>query len=82
MILDKLINNKNWEVALITFCNSNFKDVEYSKEERTYRITKDNHYFKPKSNSNSLYGDCIADNDFGVRLDVYNWKVESIEIIE
>lgn len=81
MNLDKLINNENWEVALITFCNSNFKGVNYSKDERTYRITRDNHYFKYDSISTSLFGDCKADNDFGVRLDLYNWKVENIEII-
>lgn len=82
MNLEKLLNNKNWKVAVIVFDKSNFKDMDYSKLERSYRVTSDNNYFKPGSISKSLFGDCTHDNDFGVRLDVYNWMVESIEIIE
>lgn len=76
-----MINNKNWKVAVIVFDKSNFKGVEYSKIERSYKISRDNYYFQGDKFAKSLIGDCLDGKDLGVRLDLCNWKVESIEIL-
>ena len=80
MDLDKLINNKEWGTALITFKKENWTHANFNKRDRTYRVTSSQKYFDPNKISNRLFGDCQDGIDLGVRLDLYNWEVESIEI--
>ena len=82
MYLKELVDNKSWETALITFCSSNWKNLSFTEEERTYRVSKNNRYFQDGKISNSLFGDCLDGKDLGVRLDAYKWKVEKIQIEE
>ncbi len=79
MSLMDLVENKNWETALITYKQENWED-NYTEKERTYRVSRENNYFREGKISNSLYGSCLDGKDNGVRLDYYNWKVEKIVI--
>ncbi len=82
MNLSILENNKNWSKAVIVFSNKNFKGQNYSKKERSYVISSEAKYFDSNMIGRSLFGDCLDGKDLGVRLDLYNWEVEDIEIIK
>ena len=75
------LHDLDWKVAHVTYKESNWSKP-YSKKERTYRITSDAKHFDSSKLGKSLFGDCLDGIDLGVRLDMYNWEVESIEIIE
>ena len=81
MTLDELRGRKDWKTALIVYSQDNF-NTDFSVKERTYRISRNNRFFQEGKVSNSLFGDCLDGKDLGVRLDWYNWSVESVEIEE
>lgn len=69
-------NNKPEISAIVVYKQSNFKR-EYSKHDRSYRITNTaGKAFFSNMSSNSIYGDCLDENDTGVRLDCYDWEIE------
>ena len=76
--LKDLAENENWEEAVIVFTAGSFKD-SFSEVERSYKITRDNKYFKQVSSS-SLYGDCLDGTDKNVELTQYIfpkiWKID------
>lgn len=80
MNLERLINNKNWETALIIFDSSNWANRNFTEQERTYRVSSDAKYFDYEKCGSSLFGNCLDGKDLGVRLDLYKWKVEDIII--
>lgn len=79
MDLEKLLNNSDWEAALIIFAKDNW-NIDYTEEERTYRVSVNSKYFQHDKIGTSLFGNCLDGKDNGVRLDLYNWKVEKIII--
>lgn len=60
----------------------------FTEKERSYRVSSDNKAFLPNQLGNSIFGDCLDENDLGVRLDWYMhddekpWKVEYCYLIE
>lgn len=62
---------------VIVFTNDSFKK-DYNLEQRSYITRSDEKYFLPEMGGSSLYGDCVAGDDSGVRLDWYlgEWKIE------
>lgn len=67
--------------VLITYKQENF-EKEYSEQSRTYLVGSYNKKFQSGKISSSMFGDCIDGTDIGVRLDLYNWKVEKYVILE
>lgn len=69
-----------WEQAVIVFSEDNWSGY-FSEKERSYRIYSSAKYFDEKTNGNSLYGDCLDNDDLGVRLDKYihevGWIIEN-----
>ena len=65
--------------ADITYKSKNFAK-EYSKAERTYRVTNRSgkRFFNTLSASRSVFGNSLDGSDFNVRLDCYNWEVEKV----
>jgi len=39
-------------------------------------VSNNNRMFQLHAFSNSLFGDCLDGIDLGVRLDLYDWKVD------
>lgn len=65
---------------MITYKQENWKEVNYTEKQRTYRVSKENNYFREGKISNSLFGDCLDGKDVGIRLDWYNWTIEKVAI--
>ena len=62
--------------AIIVYKQSNFTSP-YTETERSYRVTNmSGKAFFDGMISNSIYGDCLDENDIGVRLDAYDWDIE------
>lgn len=61
--------------AIIIYKQENFKK-EYTTEQLSYRVSNNNRMFQLHAFSNSLFGDCLDGIDLGVRLDLYDWKVD------
>ena len=63
--------------AYIVYKKCNFT-LDYSEAERTYVITNRSGkaFFKTPSGSRSIYGNSLDGSDKGVRLDIYDWKIE------
>ena len=63
--------------AYIVYKKCNFT-LDYSEAERTYVINNrcGKAFFKTPSGSRSIYGDSLDGSDKGVRLDLYDWKIE------
>lgn len=72
--------HKNAEACVVVFSQSNFKK-SFCEKSRSYYVNRDNNAFRDyqvNHTSNSIYADCLDLSEFGVRLDWYNWKIESI----
>lgn len=74
LTLNDLQSNKTWKKAVVVFAQESFSR-EFTEKQRSYEITPDNHYFKPESISNSLFGNCLDGTDNGVRLDIYKSRL-------
>lgn len=68
--LHDLENRDDWEYAVIVFKSESFSK-QYSLEERSYLIVRDNKWFKPYALGCSLFGSCLDKKDKSVRLDWY-----------
>lgn len=88
--LSDLRENTSWEKAVVVFTQDSFSN-NFSEVERSYEISKENKYFNPNMNGNSLFGNCLDGKDDGVRLDIYmsilpeegkRWIVEYCYIIK
>lgn len=79
--MEREFYNEQGKYALITYKQENF-DKEYSEKSRTYMVGSYNKCFQGGKISNSMFGSCIDGTDIGVRLDLYNWKIEKIIILE
>ena len=82
--LSDLERRTDWTEAVIVFTEDSFSKP-YTLEERSYKINREwGKYFKSGMIGNSLYGDCLAGTDKGVRLDWYlgDWKVDYCYIIK
>lgn len=68
--------------AEITYAASNW-DREYPLAERTYRTTNDSWGWDRSKMGHRRTGFALAGPDsVGIRLDWYDWKVESCRIVE
>lgn len=65
--------------GVITYAKSNW-EKEYSEESRSYEVYSQSNHFSAGKISNSMTGNCLDGTDQGVRLDLYNWKVEKFYI--
>jgi hypothetical protein len=74
LTLNDLQDNETWEKAVVVFKPESFSK-EFTEKQRSYEIDRDNHYFKPDSISNSLFGNCLDGTDNGVRLDIYKSRL-------
>ena len=80
-LCDKLENDENLNGVIVFKQNRSWKK-EYSLEERSYLVCRDNKWFKPYTLGNSLFGSCLDKKDRGVRLDWYMkdeedpWRVD------
>ena len=75
-------NHKNAQACVVVFNQSGFSK-KFDERSRSYFVHRNNNAFKDfQSNhtSNSIYGDCLDCSEFGVRLDWYNWKIESVRV--
>ena len=65
--------------AIIVYKQSNFNSP-YSEHDRSYRIDNlSGKAFFSGMSSNSIYGDCLDENDIGMQidtLDCYDWDIE------
>lgn len=61
--------------GVIVYSSDNW-DKPYTETERSYRVSSRNNAFEYGKISNSIYGDCLDELEWGVRLDYYNWKVD------
>ena len=61
-------DNASSESAVIVFKPESSPDNEYTEEERSYRVSSDNKMFKAGMNGYSLFGECLATNEYE-RLD-------------
>lgn len=68
--LQELRDNETWQEAVIVFTSDSYIKP-YTEKERSYKIKRDNKYFNPLANGNSLFGNCLDGKDNGVRLDRY-----------
>ena len=68
--LSDLENRDDWEYAVVVFKSESFSK-DYSLEERSYLICRDNKWFKPYTIGCSLFGSCLDKKDRGVHLDWY-----------
>lgn len=68
--LQELRDNETWEEAVIVFKLESF-NRPFTEEERSYKFTRNNKYFNPNANGNSLFGNCLDGRDNDVRLDIY-----------
>lgn len=68
--LSDLENRDDWEYAVVVFKSESFSK-DYSLEERSYLICRDNKLFKPWMIGCSLFGTNLTGTDRGVRLDWY-----------
>lgn len=62
--------------AVIVYKQSNFTQ-EFSEKSRSYRITNTGGkaFFKGMC-GNSIFGDCLDNSEFNIRLDWYDWEIE------
>ena len=72
---EKAVCPKAKATAIIVYKQENFKK-EYTTEQLSYRVSNNNRMFQLHAFSNSLFGDCLDGIDLGVRLDLYDWKVD------
>ena len=68
--LDDLKKSDAWKTAVIVFTEDSFTNA-YSEVERSYTIKRSAHYFDGSKISGSLFGNCLDEQDNGVRLDLY-----------
>ena len=68
--ISELRNNESWEEAVVVFTQDSFSR-KFSETERSYKISRNNKYFNPDMNGNSLFGSCLDGKDDDVRLDIY-----------
>lgn len=68
--------------GVIVYKADNWPDKQFSLESRSYVITSDAKYFHSDMCGNSLFGTNLTGEDYGVRLDWYNWKKDYCYIIE
>lgn len=89
--LEELEANKDWQEAVIVFTNESFMGVDYSVEQRSYKVSSDAKFFDPNMNGTSLVGNCLDGKDLSVRLDYYmsrkpeqgkRWEVEYCYIVK
>lgn len=67
--------------ALVTFDKSNWME-DYDHTTRTYEVDIDSNWgLDPSKDGRSIIGNCLDGVDLGVRLDLYQWKIEKIEIL-
>lgn len=68
--------------AIIVFSQSNWKEIEYSERQRSYKVRSDCWGFMDGKISNAVYGDCLDGIDLGVRLDWYKWEPDYCYLID
>lgn len=61
--------------AVVVFKESNWPDVQYSLEARSYHITSDNKAFR-ESLSCAYYGEALDGSDPRVALHRYDWEID------
>lgn len=69
------------ETAVIVFKKDCFLE-DYTEEQRSYRVSSDNKWFRPNLGGMSLFGSCLDGTDQGIRIDLYMrseedpWRVD------
>lgn len=64
--------------GIVVYKQGDWFKQEYTKKERSYRVSSDNKAFIPGQIGQSIFANCLDCVDIGVRLDLYNdyWKVD------
>lgn len=65
------------KVAIIVFKSSNWPGKNYPEISRSYRSYSGQWGWDYSKMGNCRIGDCLDGTDNGVRLDYYNWEIES-----
>lgn len=83
---------EDWKEAIIVFTNESLNGVvDYTLEERSYKVYSSEKWFDSSMIGTSLYGNCLDGRDKNVRLDWYirrlpeegrRWIVEYCYIAE
>lgn len=64
-------------IGIVVYKQGNYFKKQYSKKERSYRVSSNNKAFIPGQLGNSIFADCLDGVDIGVRLDYYrDWIVD------
>lgn len=66
--------------AIIVYSQESYTKP-YTEMERSYIVHFEQWGLDPSKMGNSIMGDCLDGEDRAIRLDAYDWKIESIYII-
>ena len=76
-----LMDNPNWQKAVIVYKQENFKKP-YTQTERSYVICNGQWGLDSTKMGRCIIGNCLDGTENNIRLDYYGWEVEYCYILE
>lgn len=68
--------DKNSIVGMVTYTQSNFRNIYYSEASRTYAFSSASKAFKSGMGGYSIFADSLDGTDRGVRIEHIGWKID------
>ena len=79
--LKDLVDNPNWQKAVIVYKQENFKK-SYTETERSYVISNGQWGLDSSKMGRCIVGSCLDGTDKNIRLDCMGWEIEYCYILE